>query len=233
MTTPTGPDPADMPAIYVTVEDGAADTAEVAETSARLSRMFRRGLEHLPAPVAAGKVLTFVPEEIGGVVGSGKSPAFLDILTALSHGKTAVVMDPKRADGAWKAMAGYRDGDVTPDEDEAARRGVSPSVYRRLNPAVTGELADQLVVGVAYLAARIAAHLIDSIGPAALPMAGQLTRDPRSAGFRIGLFQARLAATAEPVRKAALLVEWALTAISQGREQSAIRKLDRADELMA
>lgn len=125
------------------------------------------------------------------------------------------------------AMAGYRITDLSIDETKALKRGIDPSTYRRLYPAVTGELADQLAGRIIYLASFLTARTAnDDVYTRLLP-------DPRTPGWRLALHEARIAAPSEPLRRLGALIEWAMNAIVLGREQTARAKLDQADAIVA
>jgi hypothetical protein len=235
----TNPNRDKDPEITVWTEGYVADPQEAAAMATRPAQLAR---SRFSGPVAAS------PDEaraalIRGQFGTGKSSATLAVLTELAHGKHVTVIDPQAGDNndAWRqrwptqqadptavaaAMAGYRTDQLSLRETKALERGIEPATYRRLNPAVTGKLADQVAVRVAYLAAHIAPEMDDE------QIYTSLLRDPRSAGFRLALYEARLNADSEPIRRLAMLTEWVLNSIELGREQSAMEKLVRAEAIL-
>jgi len=209
------------------------------------------------AQLIAEPAMAFAADEVhqffSGRYGEGKNKVSATLLWDLVHaGYTPVVVDAKGgADrAAWLtpetptgpradptevalAMTGARGEELTAGETEAVARGVSLSAHRRLYPAVAGELADRLAVRIAYLAGHLAAHLAAIDEERAQAVSGWLTRDPRSAGFRLALFEARALAKTEPMRRLAINVEWAMNAVALGREQTARAKLAAADAILA
>jgi hypothetical protein len=140
-----------------------------------------------------------------------------DMAQALSAGYTVMVFDPKN-DGdiaaIRAAMAGYDQGELTPAERAAADRGISPVAYRRLYPAVTGDLADELLPRITVLRDDLVRRLVDTGHElAAVTVAG----DPREAGYRVALTTVRRDTQhGEAIRKAMFHLELALTAIENG-----------------
>lgn len=166
-----------------------------------------------------------------GERGSGKSNLALMILAELAHGRPVTIGDPKTGTDreVWLAMTGHRD--VSQSEQAAIERGIDPETYRRLYPAVTGDLADQLYARVIYLASHLAAHLVCNTDDD--DVSDRLCTDPRTPGFRLALFEARRLATTEQMRKVAMFAEWAMNSIEAGDEEIARGKLDRADRILA
>lgn len=168
-------------------------------------------------------------------MGARKHLATLDTtLRALRAGATVTVICPELGDStaAWRAMGGFRD--LTAVELAAADRGINPATHRRLHPAVTGSLADDLAARIGYLTARLAAELITVVPDEDTydALADTLVGDPRAAGFRLAVHEARLALGTEVMRRLAMLVEWTLHSIELGREDSARQKLARAEALL-
>lgn len=152
----------------------------------------------------------------------------LDVEASRSTGRPAYRIVTQQPDPALvAAMAGHSLNGLTEGETEALGRGISLATYRRLHPVVAGDLADQLAARVGYLATQLAARTDDD------RIHTGLLHDPRSPGFRLAVHEARLVADKETTRRLALLLEWTLTSIALGRQQSAVEKLDRAEAIIA
>lgn len=115
--------------------------------------------------------------------------------------------------------------DVQQATVSAVHRGVPAAVAGRLAPAVRGDLADQLADRVVSVAYEIAGLVGGELGQ-------RLTGDFRAVGYRITVFEARKDAEAEAVRRAALQLESALTAMVHGYAERASNALNRACEIL-
>lgn len=252
MTDPTADQP---PAIYATpaaVEAALADLQDVIE------RRWAAAGSHGERPQVVFAV-DEAAELVAGQFGQGKTLTARAMLWELARaGYTPVEIDAKHpdfrewvatlpdadADGPVRpaivaqranaadvvalAMADHRD--VSQGEREAVERGIDPTTYRRLYPAVIGDLADQLLDRIQWIATFLAAHLVCHTDDDRV--CRQLTGDPRAAGFRVALFEARRLAATEQMRKLAMFTEWAMTSIAVGDEAFALAKLARADRLL-
>lgn len=208
--------------------EGYAQALPADEVDAELERVVAgvpvvtRALVAAAASVIADRVAAGTtpdaPVELLLVVDEAHAPAgpygvadYRQPLTDFERRAGVLAPDPAAVAGA---MAGYDPGELTPAEQAAANRGISPVAFRRLYPAVTGDLMDELLPRIEVLRAELGMRLVDA---GREDLARTITGDPREAGYRVALTDARrLVDAGEPVRKAAFHLELALTAIENG-----------------
>lgn len=126
------------------------------------------------------------------------------------------------------AMAG--DGELTPAEKAAAARGITPATFRRLHPAVTGDLVDELLPRIQVVRDDLVRRLTDAGHE---DVATTIAGDVREAGYRVALTEVRRGAYGETVRRAAFHLELALVAVVNGHRSTAERSLAKAAAVLA
>lgn len=173
---------------------------------------------------AAGKFL------VEGQTGKGKTRVLTaaEILRRTNQARVAVL---DRSSRVAAGMGGYDYNRLTEETRQAQQRGIAPSLFRRLLPAVTGDLVDELLPRITVIRDELARMLIEAGRQDA---AHKVDGDPRETGYRVALVEVRqTAGMPEQVRKTAFRLEIALSACRAGKRDTAQRCLARAADSLA
>ena len=212
--------------LVVVADEGNVQPGETDEVRAMLDEIIRSGRDNR---------ILIDPDELGaipvGFPGKNMTQFLGDTAAALRAGYTVHVFDPKSEDAAAAvaaAMAGYDRDELTPAEQAAADRGISPVAYRRLYPAVDlGDMAPRVLVVRDDLVRRLTE---DGREDLARTVAG----DPAEAGYRVALTSIRRATgLSEAARKGAFHLELGLTALDGGHDGVAGGCLVKASAALA
>lgn len=198
----------------------------------------------------SGKNVVPAPDQVAALmVARSKSSAALHyVLVGLASGVEVTVFDPKLSHYGWMpqpidtdavrktasetpslrdprlSMMGVRQEELTSGQRVAAYLGMSPALFDRLHAPATGELVDQALPELE----RIRDAITDRLYGCDPWILGR--RDPREAGFRVCVHQARRRAQRESARRALFHLELGLTQLAEGRPAPARRSLAKAAE---
>jgi len=210
------------------------DVLEVA--GAQWSHLNRRLLAG--APTGAGNGGTHEPnfpddhepgQFVTGQAGRGKTQYFTpEQIMEMARTTHAAILD--RASRVAAGMGGYNASTLTAEMRQAEKRGIAPSLFRRLLPAVTGDLVDELFPRIVVIRDEMVRLLIEA---GRQDTARTVAGDPRETGYRVALVDIRQAELTELIRKTAFLLEICLSACRAGSRDTAERTLARAAEHLA